>query len=96
MSRPIRYRFRLFVAGVAPNSTQARVNLAALCRSLLPGRYAIEVVDVLREPKRALTEGIFLTPTLVKLAPGPIRRIVGTLSHWSTLVNTLDLGVGDP
>ncbi len=93
MTRPTRYRFRLFVAGAAPNSVQAAANLAALCRSLLAGHYSIEVVDVLREPKRALAEGIFLTPTLVKLAPGPGRRIVGTLSDVTTLVNTLGLGI---
>ncbi|MGZ5090529.1 MAG: circadian clock KaiB family protein [Burkholderiales bacterium] len=28
-----------------------------------------------------LAHGIFMTPTLVKLAPSPTRRIVGTLSQ---------------
>ena len=56
-------------------------NLDALCRTHLPDRHEIEVVDVFREPKRALADGIFMTPTLVKLAPPPVRRIVGTLSQ---------------
>ena len=75
------FKFRLYVAGDAQNSAQAVANLTALCRAHLPDRHEIEVVDVFREPKRALADGIFMTPTLVKLAPSPVRRIVGTLSQ---------------
>ena len=76
------FSFRLFVAGDARNSAQAVVNLDGLCREHLAGRHKIEIVDVFREPQRALDEGIFMTPTLVKLAPSPAPvRIVGSLSR---------------
>ena len=48
MSRHIKFKFRLYVAGDAPNSAQARANLTALCRVHLPDRHEIEVVDVFR------------------------------------------------
>ena len=48
-------------------------------------------MDVFREPKRALADGIFMTPTLVKLAPPPVRRIVGTLSQTQTVLQALGL-----
>jgi circadian clock protein KaiB len=51
----------------------------------------IEVVDVLLNPERALADGIFMTPTLVKLAPSPERRIVGKLTQTLTLVQALGL-----
>ena len=35
--------------------------------------------------------GILMTPTLVKLAPFPARRIVGTLSQTQTVLQTLGL-----
>jgi circadian clock protein KaiB len=89
MSRTALFRFRLYVAGNTPNSVQAKANLGTLCRIHLPGRYKIELVDVNREPKRALTEGIFMTPSLVKLAPSPVRMIVGTLSHSDSLLEAL-------
>lgn len=92
MSRRALFRFRLYVAGGAPNSAQAIFNLAALCRAHLPDRHEIEVVDVFREPKRALADGIFMTPTLVKLAPSPARRIVGTLSQAQPVLQALGLG----
>ena len=92
MSRRATFRFRLYVAGDAQNSAQAVANLGALCRMHLKDRHEVEVVDVFREPKRALADGIFMTPTLVKLAPGPVMRIVGTLSGTQPLVEALGLG----
>jgi circadian clock protein KaiB len=94
MSRRREFSFQLFVAGDAPNSTMAIANLAAFCKAHLPDRYAIEIVDVFREPKRALAEGIFMTPTLIILTPPPVRKIVGTLSHTQTVL--LALGVEPP
>ncbi len=96
MSRRAMFKFRLYVAGDAPNSAQAIANLAAFCLAHLQDQYEIEVVDVFREPKRALTEGIFMTPTLVVLAPPPVRRIVGTLSHTRTLLLALGLVAAAP
>jgi circadian clock protein KaiB len=92
MSRRIRFKFQLYVAGRADNSTQAIANLTALCRTHMPGRHEIEIVDVFREPKRALVDRIFLTPTLVKVAPAPARRIVGTLSQTQAVLCALELG----
>ena len=85
------YKFRLFVAADTLNSTQAVNNLNALCEMHLAGRHEIEVVDVFKDPKRALAEGIRMTPTLLKLAPGPVRRIVGTLADLGRVMQTLGL-----
>lgn len=91
MSRRVRFKFRLCVAGDAQKSARALANLGALCRAHLPERHDIEVVDVFREPKRALADGAFMTPTLVKLAPFPVRRIVGTLSQTPPVLQALGL-----
>jgi circadian clock protein KaiB len=91
MNRGIQFKFLLYIAGGAQNSTQAVANLSALCRAHLPGRHHIEVVDVFREPKRALADGIFMTPTLIKLAPSPTQRIVGSLSQTLPLMQALGL-----
>ena len=70
---------RLYVAGNAPNSLRARTNLKTLCAALKQP-VDVEVVDVLETPTRALTDGVLLTPTLVRLAPPPVLRMVGDLS----------------
>jgi circadian clock protein KaiB len=87
------YKFRLYVAGNAPNAAQAQANLVALCETHLPGRHEIEVVDVLKAPMVALKDNVLMTPTLLKLAPAPVRRIVGALSQTQILVDTLGLEV---
>jgi circadian clock protein KaiB len=91
VSDAVHFSFRLYIAGEAVNSAQALANLRAMCRAHLPGRHCIELVDVFREPERALADGIVMTPTLLRLEPGPRRRIVGTLSDTTTLMQVLDL-----
>ena len=83
------YRFCLYVAGDSPNSRLARANLAAIAAAKLSGRFAIEEVDVLKEPLRALSDKVLLTPTLVVLRPGPQRRLLGSLSERQKVLSFL-------
>jgi circadian clock protein KaiB len=84
---------RLYVVGEAPNSAAAIRNLAIL----FPGGEAsgqpveIEIVDLLKDPLRGLTDDVVLSPTLVRIAPLPIRRVVGNLSDHGAVL--LALGV---
>ena len=91
--RVVQFKFCLYIAENTQNSMQARANLTTLCEQHLPGRYEIEVVDVLRQPKRAFDDGILMTPTLVKLGPLPVRRIIGTLSQTAPVMQALGLDV---
>jgi circadian clock protein KaiB len=91
MNRNVPFRFRLYVAGDAYNSAQALSNLTTLCQIHLPDRHQIEIIDVLTDPKRAHSDGILLTPTLVKLGPAPVRRIVGTLNQHEIVLRALGL-----
>src|SRR5205085_969933 len=91
MSEAAKFKFRLYVAGDTENSGQALANLRELCLAYLSGRHEIEIIDVFREPKRALVDGIFMTPTLVKIAPGPVQKIIGTLSQAPPVVQALGL-----
>lgn len=85
------FKFSLYVAGDEQNSMQAIANLTALCQVHLPNRHQIEIIDVLRTPERALDDGIYLTPTLLKLSPRPVRQIIGTLSETQTVIQALGL-----
>ena len=83
-------QFRLYVANETLISAQAMANLASICQEYLPNGHEIEVVDILREPLRALAEGILVTPTLVRLSP-PARHIVGDLSDRAIVLRALGL-----
>jgi circadian clock protein KaiB len=95
MKRPVKFKFRLYVAGDGQNGALAISHLTALCRRYLPNRHEIEIVDVYRDPKRALEDGVLMTPTLMKLAPAPLRRIVGALSQERVVLQTLGLRAND-
>lgn len=85
------YVLQLYIADEAPNSVQARGNLRAFCRTRLADCHQVEVIDVLNDPARALQENIFMTPTLIKRLPLPVRRIVGNLSDPDALREALGL-----
>ena len=89
MTGQTKYKFRLYVTGDSPNSVQAQLNLVALCKTHFADRYEIEVVDILKEPMAALDESILLTPTLIKLSPPPVRRVVGSLSQMQAVLDIL-------
>jgi circadian clock protein KaiB len=85
-------KLRLYIAGNAPNSLRAIENLKAYCAEKLFDGHELEIVDLLKEPSRALADGIIVTPTLLKLSPLPALRVIGNLSDVSKL--TLSLGSG--
>ncbi|MDB4989001.1 MAG: putative thiol disulfide isomerase [Myxococcaceae bacterium] len=91
MSPRPKFKFRLYVAEGVQNSAEALGNLAELCRVYLPDAHEIEILDVFKEPRRALADHIFMTPTLMKLSPFPARRIVGTLSQTGPVLRALGL-----
>lgn len=86
-------RFRLYVTGDGPNSVLAVANLKALCTTHLPDRHQIEIIDLIDDPKRALDDQVLLTPTLVKLSPRPVRRVIGNLSQEATVLQACGLTV---
>ncbi len=76
---PELWDLRLYVAGQTPRSVAAFANLKQLCEEHLPGRYKIEVNDLLERPQLAAGDQIVAIPTLVRKLPEPLRRIVVTL-----------------
>lgn len=93
-----RYVLRLFVTGTTPRSTRAIENLRAICETRLAGRYDLEVVDIYQNPEAAGANQVVAAPTLLKLLPTPIRRIVGDLADHARVLQALELtpeGGGD-
>jgi circadian clock protein KaiB len=85
---------RLYIAGSAPNSLLAIANLEAICREYLKGGHRLEVVDVLEHPRRAMADGVLVTPSLAKLSPKPGASVVGNLSDRAKVLLALGLKGG--
>jgi circadian clock protein KaiB len=85
------WAMRLYVAGQSPRSSAAIANLRRICDEYLPGRYEVEVIDLLRNPELAKTDQIIAIPTLVKKLPVPVRHIIGDLSETARVLVNLEL-----
>lgn len=85
------YLLKLFVTGRSTRSEQAIANLRRLCDQELPGRYELLIIDILERPHLAEEERIMATPTLIRVMPQPVRRVVGDLSDEGQVRAGLDI-----
>ncbi|NPV63747.1 MAG: circadian clock protein KaiB [Methanotrichaceae archaeon] len=83
---------KLYVASGTPNSVLALRNLQTIIDDFLQGHHTLEIIDVFKEPSRAIADGILVTPSLVKLSPPPRISIIGNLSDREAVLVALDLG----
>ena len=85
------YILKLYVAGNTPNSMRALKTLRNILDEEFRGVYALKVIDVLKNPQLAEEDKILATPTLAKILPPPVRRIIGDLSDRERVLIGLDL-----
>ncbi len=85
------WRLRLYVAGQTPRSVTALANLKKVCEKHVTGRYKIEVLDLLTNPRLAAGDQILAIPTLVRRLPPPVKKIIGDLSNEERVLVGLDL-----
>jgi len=85
------WQLRLYVAGQTAKSMAAFDNLKRVCEEHLAGRYTIEVIDLLVNPRLAAGDQILAVPTLVRKFPEPIRKIIGDLSNEERVLVGLDV-----
>jgi circadian clock protein KaiB len=85
------WELRLYTAGQSPKSLAAFSNLKRICEEHLPGRYKIQVIDLIANPRLAKDDQIVAIPTLVRKLPDPIRKIVGDLSDTERALVGLQL-----
>jgi circadian clock protein KaiB len=85
------WTLRLYVAGQTPKCMTAFANLKRICEEHLAGKYTIEVIDLLKDPKLAQGDQILAIPTLVRKLPEPVRKIIGDLSNTERVLVGLDV-----
>jgi circadian clock protein KaiB len=90
-SSPEKWELRLYTAGQSPKSLAALANLKRVCDEHLAGRYSIEVIDLLKNPRLAKDDEIIAIPTLVRKLPQPLRKLVGDLSNTERTLVGLQL-----
>jgi circadian clock protein KaiB len=82
---------RLFITGTTPRSVRAIANLRRVCEEHLKGAYDLEVIDLYQDPEAAKKYQIIAAPTLVKMLPLPLRKIIGDLADGEKVLAGLDI-----
>jgi circadian clock protein KaiB len=85
------WNLRLYVAGRSPKSRTALANLERLCNEHIPGRFRIEVVDLVANPQLARADEIIAIPTLIRRLPVPVKRLIGDLSNTEKAMVALEM-----
>jgi len=85
------YVLELFITGNSVRSEMAIRNLQKICDESLNNRYQLKVIDVLETPQLAEKAKVLATPTLIKIVPPPIRRLIGDFSDLEKLRYYLDI-----
>jgi len=88
---PVKYVLKLYVTGLTPRSQDAVKNLKKILNKDYKGVYSLRVIDVVKHPNLAEDDKILATPTLIKILPPPVRRIIGDLSNKEKVLLGLDL-----
>jgi circadian clock protein KaiB len=91
-----RYVLKLFVTGSTARSLRAITNIKRICERHLAGRYNLEVIDVYQRPRLARAEQIVAAPTLVKVLPLPLRKLIGDLADTDRTLIGLGLEPAGP
>ena len=86
------WELRLYTAGQTPKSVLAFNNLKRICEEHMPGRYHIEVIDLVQNPRLAKQDQIVAIPTLVRKLPEPLRKIIGDLSDTERALRAARFG----
>lgn len=91
----MKLELELYVLGMSARSEAAVENLRVICREMPNGECAVRVIDVLEQPERAEEANVIATPTLIRRAPLPVRRVVGDLSQHEAVRQWLDVARHD-
>ena len=90
------YQLRLYVTGATSRSTRAIENLRRFCEVELAGCYDLEVIDIYQNPQAAREAQVIAAPTLVKVQPEPVRRIIGDMTDESRMRRGLSIEAHAP
>ncbi len=85
------YVLHLYVTGTTPQSVRAVANIRKICEKYLHGSYRLDVIDLYQQPELARARQIVAAPTLIKVSPLPIRRILGDMSATERVLAGLGL-----
>ena len=88
---PDMIKLRLYVTGQTPTSRALTDQLHALFQQEYPDRYHLEVLDIFEHTESAMADDVMVTPTLMRMLPMPVRRLIGDLGNRERVLAGLSI-----
>lgn len=83
------YVLRLFVSGHSWSTQKALESLHQLLEEGLNYPYTLKVIDIVKHPEEAEQYNVSATPTLVRINPKPIRKVVGSFDDMPRILQII-------
>jgi circadian clock protein KaiB len=83
-------KLRLYITGMSPRSIKAIELLKVICNKYFQSTYELEVIDIYQQPQLCKQDQIMVAPTLIRLSPGPVHRLVGSIDDEKSILNLLN------
>ena len=85
-----RLQLTLYVAGVNDEIRQQIASLGlTMDTEVGTDNWVLDVVDVLEEPEKALQGDVFATPTLVRIVPLPVLKLLGGIAQSEKILSII-------
>jgi circadian clock protein KaiB len=89
------YILSLYVTGMSPGSLKAIENLKSICEKYLRGKYHLKITDILKYPETMYENDLIASPTLIKRAPAPVKKLIGDMSNREKVLKLLSINPED-
>jgi circadian clock protein KaiB len=79
------------LTGMSPKSMEAIENIKLLCDEYLKDAFELEIIDIYKNPERAVEEHVVFSPSLIKKLPLPRKTLIGTLADTQKVIKALGI-----
>jgi circadian clock protein KaiB len=86
-----KFILKLYVTGMSMSSLRAIENIKDICEEHLQDRYTLDIVDIYKFPDTMYENNIIASPTLIKHAPQPFKKLLGDLSNRNKVLAALGI-----
>jgi circadian clock protein KaiB len=90
----LRCKFRLYVCGKSSQKREIEKALRNIMEEKSNNSISIKVIDLLECPESASADNVIATPTLIKVSPDPVVKIIGDVTDREQLFKCLQMAIG--
>ncbi len=91
-----KFHLKLYICGYTGRSQTALKNLEMICEKYLKGMFDLKIINLLESPQLAKNDHVIAAPTLVKVIPHPLSKIIGDLSNTEKVLAALNISPALP